>query len=126
MASFDPHKIANKQKRQAHQLKLKKQKESDKRDERHRRRKAEDKNPQLREERRAKNVPITIDNKRTWDLVDAEEEADGRLGLSFDVLNPKRRKAEPEPERATACLVQTQRKMVKRKKKTIPTSTSIH
>lgn len=94
MASFDPHKIANKQKRQSHQLKVKKQRESAKRDERMRRRRTEDKNPRLREERRAKNVPATIDSKRTWDEANAEDEAEGRLGLSVDILNPKRRKVD--------------------------------
>lgn len=93
MAFFDPHKIANKQKRSAHLLKVKKQKESTKRDERLRRRRKEDKNPELREARRAKNVPSTIDQKRTWDEMDGDPEAaDGRLGLSIDILNPKRRK----------------------------------
>nr|POE56736.1 ribosome production factor 1 [Quercus suber] len=96
MASFDPHKIGNKLKRQQHQLKLKKQKESAKRDERLRRRRNEDKNPRLREERQAKNVPATIDKKRVWDDVDPEAEASGAFGLSVDVLNPKRRRFEPE------------------------------
>lgn len=99
MASFNPNKIANKQKRQSHQLKVKKQRESTKRDERLRRRRTEDKNPRLREERRAKNVPATIDSKRTWDEANTEDEAEGKLGLSVDILNPKRRKVEVhEPE----------------------------
>ena len=97
MGSFNSLRILNKQKRQEQNLKIKKQKESSRRDERLRRRRTEDKNPRLREERRAKNVPLTIDKKRTWDEVEAGEDADGRLGLSFDVLNPKRRKAEDEP-----------------------------
>jgi ribosome production factor 1 len=97
MASFNPHKIANKQKRQSHNLKTKKQRESTKRDERLRRRRTEDRNPRLREERRAKNVPLTIDKKRTWDEATAEDEANGTLGLSVDVLHPKRQKVE-EPE----------------------------
>ena len=94
MASFNPHKIANKQKRQSHNLKTKKQRESSKRDERLRRRRTEDKNPRLREERRAKNVPLTIDKKRTWDEATAEDEAEGALGLSVDVLHPKRQRVE--------------------------------
>ncbi|KAK3064041.1 Ribosome production factor 1, partial [Teratosphaeriaceae sp. CCFEE 6253] len=65
MASFNPLKIANKQKRQQQHVKTKKLKENTKRDERLRRRRTEDKNPQLREARRAKNVPATIDSKRT-------------------------------------------------------------
>ena len=98
MASFNPHKIANKLKRREQNLKVKKQKESTKRDDRLRRRRIEDKNPKLREERRAKNTPSTIDNKRTWDEIDANEEESGALGLSVDILNPKRRKVEAEPE----------------------------
>ena len=94
MASFNPHKIANKQKRQSHNLKTKKQKESSKRDERLRRRRTEDKNPRLREERRAKNVPLTIDKKRTWDEATADDEAEGALGLSVDVLHTKRQRVE--------------------------------
>jgi ribosome production factor 1 len=97
MASFNPHKIANKQKRQSEHLKTKKQKESSKRDERLRRRRTEDKNPQLREARRAKNVPATIDSKRTWDEATADEEVDAKLGMSVDILNPKRRKIEAAP-----------------------------
>jgi ribosome production factor 1 len=97
MASFNPHKISNKQKRQSHHLKIKKQKESTKRDERLRRRRTEDKNPRLREERRAKNVPLTIDRKRTWDEATADDEAEGRLGLSVDALHPKRQKID-DPE----------------------------
>jgi len=93
MASFNPSKIANKHQRQSHNLKLKKQKESTKRDERLRRRRTEDKNPALREQRRARNVPVTIDSKRKWDAVGDEEEA-GRLGVSVDVLNPKRARVE--------------------------------
>ena len=99
MASF---KIANKLKRQSHNLQIKKQRESTKRDERLRRRRAEDKNPRLREERRARNVPKTIDAKRTWDEVDGDDDGEGegtgRLGVSVDVLNPKRRKVEVENE----------------------------
>lgn len=97
MASFNPHKIANKQKRQAEHLKAKKQKESTKRDERLRRRRTEAKNPRLRVERRAKNVPATIDGKRSWDEATADEEVDGRLGVSVDILNPKRRKVGEHP-----------------------------
>lgn len=99
MASFDPHKIANKQKRQQHHLKTKKQKESAKRDERLRRRRHEDKNPHLREQRRAKNVPATIDSKRTWDVANEDEAAEVKLGLSVDVMLAKRRRVdEQSPE----------------------------
>ena len=97
MASFNPHKIANKDKRQQQNLKIKKQKESTKRDDRLRRRRTEDKNPRLREERRSKNVPLTIDKKRTWDQATKDEQTEGRLGISVDILNPKRQKVEAEP-----------------------------
>ncbi|KAK4501274.1 hypothetical protein PRZ48_007081 [Zasmidium cellare] len=96
MPSFNPTKIGNKIKRQEQHLKTKKAKESTKRDERLRRRRHEDKNPHLRAERQSKNVPQTIDAKRTWDEVDAGEEDDTRLGLSVNVLDPKRRKLEKD------------------------------
>lgn len=92
--SNNPLKIGNKLKRQSHQLKLKKEKENEKRDERMRRKRHEDKNPHLREQRLAKNVPSTIDSKRVWDDVDSGDEGDAQLGKSFNVLNPKRRKLE--------------------------------
>lgn len=103
----DPRTIANKQKRSEQLLKLKKARENFKRDERLRRRRAEDKNPRLREERRAKNVPATIDSKRTWDSVD-QDDGDLNLGLSVDLDAIKRRKVEavddalppPKPQRA--------------------------
>lgn len=91
MVSF---KIGNKLKRQEQHLKHKKQKESEKRDERLKRRRHEDKEPQLRERRRSANVPITIEKKRTWDQVDGEAQDDGTLGLSVDVLKPKRLKVD--------------------------------
>jgi len=88
-----PFKTKNKEKRRSHLLKLKKEKEGIKRDERFRRRRDEDKNPRLREERRARNVPATIDRKRVWDELD-ENAADGdALGLAVDVgMLAKRRK----------------------------------
>lgn len=87
MVSF---KIGNKIKRSELYLKQKKEKENRIRDEKHKRRRHEDKNPELREARRARNIPATIDKKRTWDV--ADEEDDGVLGRSIDVLNPKRLK----------------------------------
>lgn len=92
MGSFNPSKIQNKQKRSEIHVKNKKQKENAKRDERMRRRRHEDKNPHLREARRIRNVPKTIESKRTWDEANVDDETQGTLGLSFDVLNPKRRK----------------------------------
>ncbi|GAB7352730.1 hypothetical protein MBLNU459_g3084t1 [Dothideomycetes sp. NU459] len=97
-SSKNPNKIQNRIKRNEQHVKNKRLKESAKRDERLKRRRTEDKNPALREERRARNVPQTIDKKRTWDVSDA---ADGdNLGLSIDLQSIKRRKVgeEDEPE----------------------------
>lgn len=81
--------IRNKQRRQISHVQQKKAKDSAKRDLRFRRRREEQKKPHLREERRAQNVPVTIERKRVWDDVDADEE---RLGLSVDLDALKRRK----------------------------------
>ena len=82
----------NKQRRQSWHIEQKKAKDSAKRELRFRRRREEQKNPHLREERRAQNVPVTIERKRVWDEVEGDEE---RLGLSVDLdaLKRKRRKA---------------------------------
>lgn len=88
-----PFKTKNKEKRRAHLLKLKKEKEGIKRDERFRRRRDEDKNPRLREERRSRNVPATIDRKRVWDEIDENAAEGDALGLAVDVgMLAKRRK----------------------------------
>lgn len=85
----------NKLRRQTNFLKIKKNKENARRDERMRRKREEDRNPRLRTERLAKNVPMTIDRKRVWDEVDVEG-GDG-LGLSVDIEQfNKRRKTETE------------------------------
>ena len=97
MVSRNPFKIGNKIKRKEQHVKTKRAKENEKRDDRMRRRRTEDKNPALREARRAKNVPATIDRKRTWDTADASEESD-RLGLSVDLNAIKRRKVEDEED----------------------------
>lgn len=76
-------KTKNKDKRHAAYVRLKKTLESTKRDERLRRKREEDTRPTLRAERKARNIPTTIDKKRTWDDVDNVEE-DG-IGLSIDV-----------------------------------------
>ncbi|KAK5000263.1 hypothetical protein LTR28_013128, partial [Elasticomyces elasticus] len=92
-----PSNVGNKLKRQSLHLKHKKAKESQRRDDRLRRRRAEDKNPQLREERQARNVPQTIDRKRTWD--DALGQEADNLGLSIDLQSAKRSKPEGEEEK---------------------------
>ncbi|KAF2205182.1 Brix-domain-containing protein [Delitschia confertaspora ATCC 74209] len=84
----------NKARRQAMYVAHKKSKDSAKRDERFRRRREEDQDPTLREERRARNVPATIDSKRTWDEMDGDE--GDALGWSVDVERAKRLKKEAE------------------------------
>lgn len=69
------------------------------RDVNHHRKREEAKNPRLRAERLAQNVPHTIDNKRTFDEVDIEE-GDG-IGLSVDVERLKRRKLDADEKAKT-------------------------
>lgn len=89
-----PFRVGNKQKRQSLHINRKKATDSIRRDERFRRRREEDKDPSLREERLKENIPLTIERKRTWDTVD-NDASDG-LGLSVDVERLKRQKAEEE------------------------------
>src|SRR5277367_3956769 len=84
-----PFKTDNKFKRQDLHVKQKKARDSLRRDERFRRKREEDRDPELRRERLARNVPITIDKKRVWDEVDG----DG-LNVSVDVEQLKRRRIE--------------------------------
>ncbi|KAE8450195.1 hypothetical protein EG329_006976 [Mollisiaceae sp. DMI_Dod_QoI] len=84
-----PFKTGNKFKRQDLHVKQKKARDSLRRDERFKRKREEDRDPELRRERLARNVPITIDKKRVWDDV----EGDG-LGVSVDVEQLKRRRIE--------------------------------
>ncbi|KAF2496605.1 Brix-domain-containing protein [Lophium mytilinum] len=93
-----PFKTGNKTKRHELHVKQKKARDSLKRDERFRRRREEEKNPQLKEERLARNVPITIDQKRTWDQVGGDEE--DALGLAVDVDRIKRQKTEAQEQEA--------------------------
>ncbi|OQO04784.1 hypothetical protein B0A48_09708 [Cryoendolithus antarcticus] len=100
MAGSSSLRIGNKIKRSEQHVKRKKEKESTKRDERLKRRRHEDKNPDLRAARQSRNVPATIDSKRTWDEVDPDEGEEGAaLGRSVDILRAKRRRVE-EPEAA--------------------------
>ncbi|KAF8865773.1 Brix-domain-containing protein [Acephala macrosclerotiorum] len=98
-----PFKTGNKFKRQDLHVKQKKARDSARRDERFKRKREEDKDPELRRERLARNVPMTIDKKRVWDEVDG----DG-LDVSVDVEQLKRRRieeaeaAEQEPLEAAA------------------------
>jgi len=84
-----PFKTANKFKRQDLHVKQKKARDSIRRDERFKRKREEDKDPELRRQRLARNIPHTIDNKRVWDEVDG----DG-LGVSVDVAQLKKRRLE--------------------------------
>jgi ribosome production factor 1 len=84
-----PFKTGNKLKRQDLHVKQKKARDGLRRDERFRRKREEDRDPKLRAERLARNVPTTIDKKRIWDEVDG----DG-LNVSVDVEQLKRRRIE--------------------------------
>lgn len=84
-----PFKTGNKFKRQDLHVKQKKARDSLRRDERFKRKREEDREPELRRERLAKNIPHTIDKKRVWDEVDG----DG-LDASVDVEQLKRRRIE--------------------------------
>jgi ribosome production factor 1 len=84
-----PFKTGNKFKRQDLHVKQKKARDSLRRDERFKRKREEDREPELRRERLAKNIPHTIDKKRVWDEVDG----DG-LDVSVDVEQLKRRRIE--------------------------------
>jgi hypothetical protein len=90
----------NKLRRQAAYLNIKKNREAEKRDVRHRRKREEDKDPSLREERHATHVPVTIDSKRVWDD-DAVGDEEDALGWAVDVERlAKRRKLEQEQAEA--------------------------
>ena len=75
-----PFKTDNKFRRLDLHVKQKKARDSLRRDERFRRKREEDRDPELRRERLARNIPHTIDKKRVWDEVDG----DG-LNVSVDV-----------------------------------------
>lgn len=82
-------KSANKVKRQELYVQHKKFKDKERREERLRRKKAEDRNPELKAERLAANPTRTLDQKRVWDDVD-----DDSLGAIVDVEKLKRRRIE--------------------------------
>ena len=88
-----PFKTENRQRRQLLHVKRKRALDSTRRDTRLRRRREEDKNPALREERLRKNVPQTLDRKRVWDEYSGVEEA---LGAAIDVNQLKRRKVKQQ------------------------------
>jgi ribosome production factor 1 len=84
-----PFKTENKFRRQDLHVKQKKARDSLRRDERFRRKREEDRDPELRRQRLTGNVPHTIDKKRVWDDVDGD-----RLDASVDVEQLKRRRIE--------------------------------
>ena len=86
-----PFKTANKGRRQDLYVKQKKARSALNLAERFSRKKAESKDPALREERLKRNVPATIDTKRTFDEINDEPD-DGGLGVAYDVERLKRRK----------------------------------
>src|SRR5277367_3687894 len=94
-----PFKTENKFRRQDLHIKQKKARDSLRRDERFRRKREEDRDPELRRERLARNIPHTIDRKRVWDDVD-----DDGLGASVDVEQLKRRRIEEAEAEEQAAL----------------------
>ena len=92
-------KTGNKLYRQSLYVKQKREREKEKREARFRRKKEEDREPELRAQRVARNQPATIDRKRVWDDVD-----DDGLGASVDMeqLLKKRRLQQEEAEERLA------------------------
>ena len=87
-------KSSNKSRRQELYVNQKRARGLEQRQVRFERRKLEDKQPDLREQRLRANKPLTLDQKRTWDDVD-----DDALGLRVDVERLKRRRIEEETAR---------------------------
>ncbi|KAI1105893.1 Brix-domain-containing protein [Jackrogersella minutella] len=92
-------KTGNKLHRQSLYVKQKRDREKEKRESRFRRKKEEDRDPEIRSARVARNIPATIDRKRVWDDVD-----DDGLGASVDMeqLLKKRRLQQEEAEEKLA------------------------
>ncbi|KAL9105346.1 MAG: hypothetical protein Q9227_009466 [Pyrenula ochraceoflavens] len=88
-----PEKPKNKLRRQALHIRRKRANDSAQRTKRFNLKKAEAKDSRLREQRLRKNVPLTLDRKRTWD-----DETDDQLGLSVDVERVKRLKLAREEQ----------------------------
>ncbi|KAG6039650.1 hypothetical protein E4U41_002347 [Claviceps citrina] len=91
-------KAANKAKRQELYVQHKKASGKERREERHRRRKAENLDPALRAARLAKNKTLTLDQKRVWDQGD-----DDSLGAQVNLEQLRKRQleeAEAEEEKA--------------------------
>lgn len=89
-------KTSNKLKRKQLYVEQKKATGKARHEERHRRRREEAKDPELKRQRLEKNQPASLDKKRIWDDVD-----DDSLGAVVDVAQLKRRRLE-EAEAAAA------------------------
>jgi ribosome production factor 1 len=93
-----PYQSANKDRRKQFHIKQKKARDVLQREERFARKKEEARDPRLREERLRRNVPQTIESKRTWDDVEDDDGADA-LGKVVDLAQvAKRRKIAEEQE----------------------------
>lgn len=92
-------KAANKLKRQELFVQHKKNKDKDRREDRFQRKKEEDRNPDLKAARLAKNVTKTLDQKRVWDDGD-----DDSLGAVVDVERLKRKRMEEAQAEEEAAL----------------------
>ena len=88
---------ANKDRRKVFHVRQKKARDVISRDEKFRRKREEEKNPSLREERLAKNKPKTLDSKRTWDDT-LGEDGDDMLGLAVDLETMRKRRRTEELE----------------------------
>jgi ribosome production factor 1 len=86
------YRSANKDRRKKFHVQQKQAREAIKRDEKLRRKREEDKNPALREERLRQNKPHTIDSKRKWDEATGTD-GDDMLGVAVDLeqLSKRRR-----------------------------------
>lgn len=90
-------KTSNKLRRKQLYVEQKKSTGKARHEERHRRRREEAKDPELRKQRLEKNQPASIDKKRIWDDVD-----DDSLGAVVDVAQLKRRRLEQAEAAAAA------------------------
>lgn len=84
-------KTGNKLHRQALYIQNKKNADRTRHEERYRRKKEEEKDPELRRQRLERNKPVSLDMKRVWDDGDGET-----LGAAVDIAQAKRRRIEEE------------------------------
>lgn len=92
-------KAANKLKRRELYVRHKKATDKERHEARHRRRKEEARDPELKKQRLAANQPKTLDQKRVWDDVD-----DDSLGAVVDLEQLKRRRIEEAEAEEQAAL----------------------